>query len=492
MRRSLIPFNIEFLQLTPEKLRLLRPVTSLNIYDSKHEEFHPEGLWSNTIFGPPGNPMRMTRFSYINLKVEIIHPVYFKALTEAKRLYRGIMDGSEYAVWDNGIKDFVKSTPYEGKTGYHFFVSHIHELRLSDTGTVGRQRSISLIEKYHTKCLTKYVVVLPAGLRDIVVKDGRPTMDDVNDFYRQLITMSNNITESTLEHDPSLVDNIRFKMQTVFMDLYVYINSLISGKRGLYLGKWATRKIQNTSRNVITATAPSGKVLNDPNNVKYLTTVVGLYQQMKNILPFVVREFKVGIINEIFQDPYLPVGLVDPKTLKAVELQLNSKYFDLWQTKDGINKLINQFADEDVRHSPVMIEGKYLALIYKAEEDDKLVFKIMRSIDELPMDRDKSLVSPITYGELYYIVLAKVLDKFPMIIARYPIAGTGSDIPTNVITKTTMNVEERYMLGDAWETNDAEVFPRFPIRGERWLNSQCPPVSTLAAASADRPMSVTM
>lgn len=487
MRRSLIPFNIEFLQLTPEKLRLLRPVTSLNIYDSKHEEFHPEGLWSNTIFGPPGNPMRMTRFSYINLKVEIIHPVYFKALTEAKRLYRGIMDGSEYAVWDNGIKDFVKSTPYEGKTGYHFFVSHIHELRLSDTGTVGRQRSISLIEKYHDKCLTKYVVVLPAGLRDIVVKDGRPTMDDVNDFYRQLITMSNNITESTLEHDPSLVDNIRFKMQTVFMDLYVYINSLISGKRGLYLGKWATRKIQNTSRNVITATAPSGKVLNDPNNVKYLTTVVGLYQQMKNILPFVVREFKVGIINEIFQDPYLPVGLVDPKTLKAVELQLNSKYFDLWQTKDGINKLINQFADEDVRHSPVMIEGKYLALIYKAEEDDKLVFKIMRSIDELPMDRDKSLVSPITYGELYYIVLAKVLDKFPMIIARYPIAGTGSDIPTNVITKTTMNVEERYMLGDAWETNDAEVFPRFPIRGERWLNSQCPPVSTLAAASADRP-----
>lgn len=216
-----------------------------------------------------------------------------------------------------------------------------------------------------------------------------------------------------------------------------------------------------------------------------MTTVVGLYQQMKNILPYVVREFKVGLINEIFQDPYLPVSLVDPKTLKAVDVQLNSKYFDLWQTKDGINKLINQFADEDVRHSPIIIEGKYLALIYKAEEDDKLVFKIMRSIDELPMDRDKSLVSPITYGELYYIVLAKVLDKFPMIIARYPIAGTGSDIPTDVITKTTMNVEERYMLGDAWETNNSELYPRFPIRGERWLNSQQPAISSIAAAGGD-------
>lgn len=485
MRRNLIPFNIEFLDLTPDKLRLLRPVTSLNIYDSKHEEFHPEGLWSNTIFGPPGNPLRMIRFSYINVKVELIHPRYYKALTDAKRLYKEIMSGETYATWDDKAKDFVRSTPYEGKTGFHFFMEHLKEIQLEDTGTEGRKATIALMDKYREKCTTKYVVVIPAGFRDVVMKDGRPTIDDINDYYKQLITISNNITDSALIHDPSMVDKLRFRLQTVFLELYTYIEDIVSGKRGLFLAKWATRKVQNTSRNVITAQAPSGPRLHSPDNVGYMTTTIGMYQQMKNILPFVVREFKTGLINEIFQDPYLPVGLIDPKTLKAVEVTLDAKYFDQWQTKDGINKLVNYFADEDVRHSPVMVEGKYLALIYKAEEDGKKVFKVLRSIDELPMDRDKSLVTPITYAELYYITLIDVWDRFPMIIARYPIAGTGSDIPCNVQVRTTMNSDKRYMLKEDWSGVEDKVYPRFPIYGDRFNNAIGPAVAALAGSQAD-------
>ena len=486
MRHSLIPFNLSFLELTPEKLQLLRPVTSLNIYDSKHEAFHPEGLWSNTIFGPPGNPIRNLRFAYIPTKVELIHPVFYKALVDSKRFYKGIMEGSEYAIWNSKENDFERSDQENGHTGFAFFVEHIKELQLKDTGSAGRKRNIELINQYRDKCLTRYVVVIPAGLRDVEIKDGRPTVDDINDYYKQLMMLANNITESSLHHDISLVDGIRMRMQLTFIDLYTYINNIVSGKRGLYLGKWASRKVQNTSRNVITAAAPSGAMLHSEDNIGYMTSVIGLYQQMKNILPFVVNEFKTGFIAEVFQDSYLPVSLVDPKTLKAVDLQLDSKHFDTWQTKDGINKLINHFADEEVRHLPVIIEGHYFCLIYKAEEDGKKVFKLLRSIDELPMDRDKSLVSPITYAELYYIVLAKILNKFPQITVRYPISGTGSNVPSDIITKTTMNSEVRYKLGNEWMINIDERYPQFPIRGERFHNAMSPPVSALQGLSADK------
>ena len=149
---------------------------------------------------------------------------------------------------------------------------------------------------------------------------------------------------------------------------------------------------------------------------------------------------------------------------------------------------MNYFADEDVRHSPVVIDGKYLALIYKAEEDGKKVFKVLRSIDELPMDRDKSLVTPITYAELYYITLIDVWDRFPMIIARYPIAGTGSDIPCNVQVRTTMNSDKRYMLKEDWSGVEDKVYPRFPIYGDRFNNAIGPAVSALSGASADKPL----
>ena len=485
MRHSLIPFNLSFLELTPQKLALMKPVTSLNIYDSKHEAFHPDGLWSNTIFGPPGNPMRNLRFSYINVKVDLIHPVYYKALVDSKKFYKGIMEGSEYAIWNPKEKDFERSDNVQGKTGFAYFIQHIKEITLKDTGTVGRKRNIDLLEKYRDKCTTQYVVVLPAGLRDVEIKDGRPTVDDINDYYKQLMMLSNNINEATLQHDISLIDHIRMKMQLCFIELYQYINSIVSGKRGLFLGKWASRKVQNTSRNVITASAPGGAILHHPDNIGYMTAVVGLYQQMKNILPFVVNEFKSGFIASVFQDSYLPVSLVHPKTLKSVELQLDSKYFDLWQTKDGINKLINHFADEEVRHTPILIEGHYLALIYKAEEEGKKVFKLLRSIDELPMDKDKVLVEPITYAELYYITLAKVLNKFPMITVRYPIAGTGSNIPNDVKVQTTMRSDVRYMLDDNWAVNEEERYPSFPIKGERFHNALSPAVSTLSALGAD-------
>ena len=127
MKRANVPFNIRILQLTPDKLKMIKPVTSLDIFDQTKVNFHEEGLYSISIFGRVGDPLRSKRFSYINIKLPVFHPIIWRAIHRLKSLYTEIMEGTSYAVWDSDAKDFVKSTPVDGETGYAVGVSGITE-----------------------------------------------------------------------------------------------------------------------------------------------------------------------------------------------------------------------------------------------------------------------------------------------------------------------------------------------------------------------------
>ena len=47
---------------------------------SRSQEFHPEGVFSETIFGPKDSPTRKTQFAYIDLHCKILHPQLVKAV----------------------------------------------------------------------------------------------------------------------------------------------------------------------------------------------------------------------------------------------------------------------------------------------------------------------------------------------------------------------------------------------------------------------------
>ena len=62
MQRIDIPFNIFILDVTPERLRNIKPVTALDIFDNTRVNFHDDGLFSTTIFGRIGDDSRYRRF----------------------------------------------------------------------------------------------------------------------------------------------------------------------------------------------------------------------------------------------------------------------------------------------------------------------------------------------------------------------------------------------------------------------------------------------
>lgn len=124
MQRTSLPVNISLLQLTPEKLQTLKPVRVLDLFDGGTSNFHEDGLFSISIFGRVGSEERDKRFSYIDIRTEVFHPYFFKQLCRLRELYREIMAGKAYAVWNDIERDFEASDSASGQTGYHFFLQH--------------------------------------------------------------------------------------------------------------------------------------------------------------------------------------------------------------------------------------------------------------------------------------------------------------------------------------------------------------------------------
>ena len=477
------PFNITMLQLTETDIRKLGQVSSLDMLESSKQTFNENGLWSSRIFGNIGDDNRNSKFGYIDVKIPILHPVMYRSLISAKSLYRGIMSGSEYAVWSNVEQDFVKSNPIDGFTGYHFFITHFLQLNLKETGTTKRSKLVRLYEKFKDKSLNRYIIVIPAGLRDIDIQDGRITVDEVNSIYRKLISYSNNITEAGMKNNPELLDSTRFAIQKTFVDVYEYLSNMVKGKKKLFLGKFASRRIHNGTRNVITATPPGGRFLGDKDNIRYNNTVIGLFQMLKAILPIARSEIRKGFLSKVFIDPNLPTKLVNTNTLRSEEIYIDSSYFDKYQSDEGVEKIIQEFSQDSLRHAPIIIEGHYLGLMYKGPDN---TFKIIQDISEIPDDRSTDDVEPLTLMQLLYCSCYKILNnKYPLIVVRYPIAGTGSVPSTLPYCKTTTESEVRYELDDNWNKMEDGKAVSFPITNGAIVNAMSPPSSSLAGMAAD-------
>jgi len=481
-----VPFNVRLLSLTPKKLSGLKPVRVLDIFDGATGNLHEDGLFSISIFGKPGDERRSLRFSYIDIKIPILHPIIYFALTDLKKLYGLVMEGKEYAIWNPLLHDFERSNPVEGQTGYNFFISHWDEIEFKPSKSDLRIDQVKLINTYKSIALTDKIVVIPAGLRDVeITDDGRVRKDEINDFYTTFLSVANAISDVATKTNPELLDNARYKLQANFNGLYNALENMIKGKRKLFLSKWATRRIQNGTRNVITAMKLDNKVLGAKGNINYNSTIVGLYQAMKAALPISKYHIKNGYIANLFLSPDLPVRLVDPKTLKAVEERIDIRYFDRWTTDEGLDKLITSFSESSIRHEPIMVDDKYLALIYKGKGKDN-TYKLFQDIDELPVGLDKSLVEPISLAELFYVSVEHALNKLPAFVTRYPITGVGSIYPSITYVKSTVKGEARRPLDESWQPMDDEsVCFQFPIKGLPFFDSLSPHSSKLSGLSAD-------
>lgn len=482
MSNLAIPFNVDLLVLNDNMLRGVKPVRTLDVFVGMSKNFHEDGLFSQSIFGRVGDEDRNRRFSYIDIKLPIFHPIIYATLVKLKRLYGEILSGKSYAVFDKKEKDFVKSNQLDGQTGYHFFMSHWKEIQFPERRSDSRELNIQLINKYKDKSVIDKIVVMPAGLRDYeITADGRESEDEINTLYRKILSISNSVSLNSFSYSPELLNSSRYALQYNFNALYDLLKGNVEGKKKLYMGKWASRAVFNGTRNVITTTNVKVNELGSETSPGFNDTVVGLFQYLKATLPVSKYQIKNSFLSEVFLGPNVPANLVDKKTFKQVKHLVKPKSYDLWMSDEGLDKVINMYGEESIRHRELEVEGYYLGLIYR----DNKSFKLFHDIDELPEAFDKSKVRPITFTELLYTAIYPHYRKYPALVTRYPITGFGSIIPTKSFVKPTVNTERLSPLNETWDIDPTlPVAYTFPTR-TAFFNSLSPSQNKLSGLGAD-------
>lgn len=463
MKSARVPFNIEILKVDKERTAHLRPVTSMDYFENVDGNLHDDGLFSIPIFGRMGDPVRDLKFSFIDIRTEIFHPVIYQRLCQIKGLYKGIMAGSHYAVWDNRIKDFLPSNEVDGQTGYSFFMQYWKEINFPRNSSDKREFRIKVVEKFRDRATVDRILVMPAGLRDIEIgDDGQEVVADINAIYRKILSTARTISNTDYAKTSNIYDLQRHMLQQSFNEIYEFIKKMLTGKEGFLQAKFTSRRVFNGTRNVITAMDTALRYLGDPKAPKYTDTIVGIHQAAKGLLPVTIHQLKNGFIRSVFNYGDNRAMLTNPKTLKSELVELDSESYDRWNTVEGLEKIINQLNWETLRSKALKVANYYLGLIYVPK--DRKVFKFLHGIEELPEGADPKDCRPINLIELIYLSGYRVWNNYFAFVTRYPVTGVGSCFPASLYVKTTVVSENRKELNENWEIDpEAPEALEFPV-----------------------------
>jgi len=486
MQKPIVPFNIGLLSLKDKDIAslMLRPVTSLDIYEGMTKNFNSTGLYSTDIFGQVGTEDRFNKFAYIDVKLPVLHPLVFNIITKMKSLYKGILTGKVFAVWDKDLKDFVKAEIGLGETGHHFFMSHWRDIVYEETGSAERTKNIKFLYSLKDEATTSNIVVIPAAYRDLEVDDnGRETSNEINDIYKKLISVSKTIFKDAAKNNPAAYDNQMISIQNTFVELFSYIDNIISGKSGFIWSKFDTRGLFNGTRNVITAMPTHTNELGSNKSIKYNDSALSLRMFLKGTLPKSKYCLRTRILSLCLPDtPNLPSTLVNMKTLRSEMVNLNYNNYNKFMSVEGLDGIIEKYSTLENYNKPVIIEGRYLCLVYK---HDGFV-GIYNGIDKLPEGFDEKYCTPMTYVEMFYYSVGILNRQLPAYITRYPSTGIGSTYPSAAYIKTTV-VSDIVKLYNPNSNEDSGItLLDWPVKASAFVNSLSPHLSKIAQLGADK------
>lgn len=484
MKTDMLPALLWILHTEDADLKHIAAITRMDIMEGATADFHDDGMFSTRIFGMVGSVERDEVFGKIPLNVRILHPKIYRDLTGLRELYKNILDGSATAKFDAELGDFQPSLDEDAETGYSFFMRHLPNLVLRKNNSPARMSRIDFIERWRHRMTVKNLPVMPAGLRDVEVgEDGRVVKHEINDLYWRTMAIVNSITVSRDMESPAY-DPARRALTNVVYEIYQLVEGIVGGKDGFLKDKWASRRVREGTRNVLTAMNTSGLHLDSLNVPSFDSTTLGVYQAAVSIAPLVLHWLRTGTTEKLLSAGDGNVPLIDKKTLQTVWVALPPQERDRWTTEDGLREVINQLIDIEARHRPVEIDGCYLALVYLGEG----TFKIFHDIEELPAAYDRSNVHPITLMELIYLSGYSKWAKYFTDIVRYPITGDDSTYPSRIYVKSTSVGEIRRELDDMWQPMEGDEFlaVEFPKQGlVTYHDSESPQPSRLSGLGAD-------
>jgi len=267
----------------------LEEVTSLKTIGKR--KFHPEGLFSEQIFGPVKNytcqcgtyygvsksggqcdickvditnsDERRTRFAKITLPMKVINPLFYDLLVDigGKTLKSALddlmkqeksvlyMDGDEHVVTVNSEAIPSGSQTWEKTEAIEKLITDIANNMASE----GIEEWKMIQDKIDNLFIDR-IIVLPPDLRPTSKSSGnRQLMDKINRYYVQILTKKEIMKDTTINirADKNVYYTYFKQLQAVVNELYDQILAKMAKKEGLIRGNILGKRIDFSGRAVI-------------------------------------------------------------------------------------------------------------------------------------------------------------------------------------------------------------------------------------------------
>lgn len=229
----------------------LTPVTSSEIFESD-DNFHPEGVYSELIFGAIETQNRFTTFSYIDLKTNILHPTGIRILMQLDRRVEKILSCENYFKIVN--KQLVLSEEREegSFTGIDAFLQNFPNINFRGETEI-REKYIKLLRSAYDNGLlmVNKLPVIPPNYRVIYKdRDGNWNIDPLNEIYQSIIRK----VEQTHATSGSgiLYSLMKYSLQKAVEDHDNYIKRKIEKKDGIIRENLLGKRVDFSGRGVIT------------------------------------------------------------------------------------------------------------------------------------------------------------------------------------------------------------------------------------------------
>ena len=469
-----------------------KPVTTILIKETSSTVFHHAGLFSEEIFGQIGSPERLIKFGYIDLRTQIFHPTVYTAICKLKALYGEIMARKTYARFDDEIKDFIRSDESDefADTGFKFFMEHFNEIKFVKNASLTQNEKVDLIEKYRNNLIISRCLVMPAGLRDMDIEDGKPETGSINKLYGSLINYS--LAMPTSGSISDIYDGIRFSIQKKVCEIYNYLFDMIGGKFGFFQRKYGSRNLALGTRNVISTANMSASSPDDPQYLAMDEIKIPLFQCAKMLMPVVIYWMKTLFFNDIFSLSSDKVALIDPESLNLVYQPITEDEKAKFLSSEGIEKITNLFRDEEFRFTPCIVYNEedkpfYAFMVY----DDGKTVSFTRSVSELQRQFkehgrvfDNKHLRPITYAEMMYVATWLASRNRNATLTRYPAMEISSDVPCKIhLISTNPARKIDFVIGN--DLSKVYELPEYPIINTSFTDSTILHPQVLAGLGAD-------
>ena len=396
------------------KVNDLKEVTTQSIYRSN--TFHPEGLFSEEIFGQTDDERRY-RCGYIKLPIHVFNPNVAKTIISRSG---GIIKKMACAEVKCNLVDGVLVASSDGKyTGLKDLYNIWDQIDLRKTLNTRSNDKLDILVKSPKRLLfNDKVLVLPPGFRDIGTKNGKIVKSELNTIYMGILGLKSVTAHTTTTN----VYQIYNKFQEAIINLYTFVNNYVGGKNGFFQQHLLAKTTQGTARNVISAP----RYNSDNPEISIFRTGYPLHTLCSLFKPLVRFQMKQFLSYNNIQDIHPNKDEVKPSNI--------SNIYD--------DKMI-----EDLLMIYMENPGSRFRQLYL--DPNKTIPIIFEALD---IKRNEKISRPLTLTDVIYLCCkSAVVDADRMVYTvRYPIGDYLGAFFTKVHILSTVNTTQIQFRGETF------------------------------------------